>query len=91
MTILSNGHQWKYSEFLDNKNYSFDKKQIFLLEQFKNLADKLNKTSFVKNVIKKSSLLSLSSILTNIEINSSFESLFNFLAMLLFLIVCVCR
>ena len=28
MTILSNGHQWKYSEFLDNKNYSFDKDQI---------------------------------------------------------------
>jgi diaminopropionate ammonia-lyase len=28
MTILSNGHQWKFSEFLDNKNYSFDKKQI---------------------------------------------------------------
>ena len=28
MATLSNGHQWKYSEFLDNKNYSFDKKQI---------------------------------------------------------------
>ena len=28
MAILSNGHQWKYSEFLDNKNYSFDKKEI---------------------------------------------------------------
>ena len=28
MTILSNGHQWKYSEFTDNKNYSFNKKQI---------------------------------------------------------------
>ena len=28
MTILSNGHQWKYSEFLDNKNYLFDKDQI---------------------------------------------------------------
>jgi len=28
MTILSNGHQWKFSEFLDNKNYSFDKKKI---------------------------------------------------------------
>jgi len=28
MVTLSNGHQWKYSEFLDNKNYSFDKKQI---------------------------------------------------------------
>ena len=28
MTILSNGHQWKYSEFINNKNYSFNKKQI---------------------------------------------------------------
>ncbi len=28
MTILSNGHQWKYTEFLDNENYSFDKKKI---------------------------------------------------------------
>ena len=28
MTILSNEHQWKYSEFIDNKNYIFDKEQI---------------------------------------------------------------
>jgi len=28
MTILSNGHQWKYTEFTNNKNYSFNKKQI---------------------------------------------------------------
>jgi len=28
MTILSNGHQWKFSEFIDNKNYSFDKDKI---------------------------------------------------------------
>ena len=28
MTILSNGHQWKYSEFIDNKSYSFDKDKI---------------------------------------------------------------
>jgi len=28
MTILSNGHQWKFSEILNNKNYSFDKQQI---------------------------------------------------------------
>ena len=28
MTILSNGHQWKYTEFTNNKNYSFDKKEI---------------------------------------------------------------
>ena len=28
MTILSNGHLWKYSEFLINKKYSFKKEQI---------------------------------------------------------------
>ena len=31
MTILSNGHLWKYSEFLENKNYFFDKNSIFRL------------------------------------------------------------
>ena len=29
MAILSNGHLWKYSEFISNKNYSFKKDQIF--------------------------------------------------------------
>ncbi len=28
MTILSNGHLWNYSEFIENNNYSFNKKQI---------------------------------------------------------------
>ena len=28
MTILSNGHLWKYTEFIENKNYSFNKKRI---------------------------------------------------------------
>ena len=28
MTILSNGYQWKFSAFLDNKNYYFNKQQI---------------------------------------------------------------
>ena len=28
MTILSNGHLWKYSEFISNKNFSFKKEQI---------------------------------------------------------------
>ena len=28
MTIISNGHIWKYSEFIHNKNYSFEKEQI---------------------------------------------------------------
>jgi diaminopropionate ammonia-lyase len=29
MTILSNGHLWKYSEFIENKNYSFNQDKIF--------------------------------------------------------------
>ena len=28
MNIFSNNDQWKYSEFLNNKNYSFNKKEI---------------------------------------------------------------
>ncbi len=28
MTILSNGHLWRYSEFISNKNFSFRKEQI---------------------------------------------------------------
>ncbi|MDA9678208.1 diaminopropionate ammonia-lyase [Candidatus Pelagibacter sp.] len=28
MTILTNGHQWKFSEFLENKNYSFNNQKI---------------------------------------------------------------
>ena len=28
MTILSNGHLWKYSEFLENKNFSFNQNKI---------------------------------------------------------------
>ena len=28
MTILSNGHLWKHTEFIENKNFSFNKKKI---------------------------------------------------------------
>jgi diaminopropionate ammonia-lyase len=28
MTILSNGHMWKHSEFIENKNFSFNKNKI---------------------------------------------------------------
>ena len=31
MTIKSNGHLWKYSEFIENKNFSFDKDKILNL------------------------------------------------------------
>ena len=29
MTILSNGHLWRYSEFIENDNFSFNKDKIF--------------------------------------------------------------
>ena len=28
MKILSNGHLWKHSEFIENKNFSFNKNKI---------------------------------------------------------------
>ena len=31
MTIISNGHLWKYSKFIENKNFSFDKGKILNL------------------------------------------------------------
>ena len=31
MTIISNGHLWKYSKFIENKNFSFDKSKILNL------------------------------------------------------------
>ena len=39
MTIISNGHIWKYSEFIQNKNYSFEKKQILKLLPKKEIDD----------------------------------------------------
>ena len=37
MTILSNGHLWKYSEFTENKNYSFNKNKILSSLSKKNI------------------------------------------------------
>ena len=45
MTILSNGHQWKYSEFIDNKNYSFNKDQILKLISKDDIDDAYNSIS----------------------------------------------
>ncbi len=39
MTILSNGHLWKYSEFIENKNFSFDKDKILYSLSKKDIDD----------------------------------------------------
>ena len=45
MTILSNGHQWKYSEFIDNKNYIFDKDEILTSISKEDIDDAYNTIS----------------------------------------------
>jgi len=45
MTILSNGHQWKYSEFTDNKSYLFNKKQILNSLSIKEIDEAYNSIS----------------------------------------------
>jgi diaminopropionate ammonia-lyase len=45
MTILSNGHQWKYSEFIYNKNYSFNKNNILKFLSSKEIDDAYNSIS----------------------------------------------
>ncbi len=45
MTILSNGHQWKYSEFIHNKNYSFNKKNILKSLSSEEIDDAYNSIS----------------------------------------------
>ena len=37
MTILSNGHLWKYSEFIENDKFSFNKDEIFKSLSKKNI------------------------------------------------------
>ena len=45
MSILSNGHQWKLTEFADNKKYSFDRDQILSSLTSKDLDDAYNSIS----------------------------------------------
>ena len=45
MAILSNGHQWKYSEFINNKNYTFDKEQILTSISKEDIDDAYNTIS----------------------------------------------
>ncbi len=39
MTILSNGHLWKHSDFIENKNFSFNKNKILSLLSKKDIDD----------------------------------------------------
>ena len=45
MSILSNGHQWKLTEFADNKKYSFNRDQILSSLTSKDIDDAYNSIS----------------------------------------------
>jgi diaminopropionate ammonia-lyase len=49
MTIISNGHQWKYSHFLENKNYTFDKNKILNLLSKKDIDEAYSSISNWEN------------------------------------------
>ena len=45
MTILSNGHLWKHSEFIENKNFSFNKNKILSSLSKKDIDDAYSSVS----------------------------------------------
>jgi len=71
MTILSNGHQWKYSEFIENKNYSFDKDQILSSLSEKEIDDAYSSISKWKGYTP-TPLLSLNKLAKELNLNKIF-------------------
>ncbi len=71
MAILSNGHLWKYSEFISNKNYSFKKDQIFK-SLSKNEIDEAYLTIKEWNGYSPTPLINLSKLSHELNLNKIF-------------------
>ena len=71
MAILSNGHLWKYSEFISNKNYSFKKDQIFKFLS-KNEIDEAYLTIKEWNGYSPTPLINLSKLSHELNLNKIF-------------------
>jgi len=71
MTIISNGHQWKYSEFIENKNYSFDKDQILNSLSEKEIDDAYSSISKWEGYTP-TPLLSLNKLAKELNLNKIF-------------------
>ena len=71
MTILSNGHQWKYSEFIENKNYSFNKDQILNSLSEKEIDDAYSSISKWEGYTP-TPLLSLNKLAKKLNLNKIF-------------------
>jgi len=71
MTILSNGHQWKYTEFTENKNYSFNKKEILNSLTSKEINDAYNSISKWEGY-SPTPLISLNKLSRELNLNKIF-------------------
>jgi len=71
MTIISNGYQWKYSEFIENKNYSFDKDQILNSLSEKEIDDAYSSISKWEGYTP-TPLLSLNKLAKKLNLNKIF-------------------
>ena len=71
MTILSNGHLWKHSEFLKNKNFSFNKDQILNLLSKNDIDDAYKSISSWKGY-SPTPLIELNKLSDELKLNKIF-------------------
>jgi len=71
MTILSNSHQWKFSKFLDNKNYSFNKQKILSSLSEKEIDDAYSSISKWKSYTP-TPLIELNKLSKELKLNKIF-------------------
>jgi len=71
MTIISNGHLWKYSSFIENKRYSFNKDEILKTLSKKIIDDAYSTISKWENY-KPTPLLLLNKLSDELKLNKIF-------------------
>ena len=71
MTILSNGHLWKHTEFIKNKDYSFNKTEILKSLSIKEIDEAYSSISNWKGY-SKTPLLELNKLSKELKLNKIF-------------------
>ena len=71
MTIISNGHLWKYSKFIENKNFFFDKSKILNLLSKKDIDEAYSSISNWENY-SPTPLIELNKLSKELNLNKIF-------------------
>ena len=71
MSIISNGHVWKYSSFIENKNFSFNKEEILKNISIQEIDDAFLTISKWENY-KPTPLLLLNKLCKELNLNKIF-------------------